>query len=105
MTAAAVSPVIPPAPPVGRADDQPSRQANSRRALPMPQLPTLRDRSMVYGTAAIDCNGRVAEATVINALGWVPGTRLNIRESGGLVLVTADHHGVFTMTTRGPPAS
>jgi hypothetical protein len=56
---------------------------------------------MVYGTAAIDCNGRVAESAVINALGWAAGTRLHIRENGGLVLVTADQQGVFSMTGQG----
>ena len=29
------------------------------------------------GTATIDCNGRIPEATVIPALGWAPGTRLS----------------------------
>jgi hypothetical protein len=56
---------------------------------------------MVYRTAAIDCNGRVAEATVVGALGWVPGTRLDIRENGGPVLVTAERRGVFRMTGQG----
>lgn len=56
---------------------------------------------MVYGTAAIDCNGRVAEATVIGALGWTPCTRLSIRENGGLVLVAADRQGVFRLTGHG----
>jgi hypothetical protein len=35
------------------------------------------------------------------ALGWQPGTRLEIRESHGLVLVTASDHGVFSMTRQG----
>jgi len=56
---------------------------------------------MVYGTATIDCNGRVAESIVISALRWAPGTRLDIRESGGLVVVTADRQGVFSMTGQG----
>jgi hypothetical protein len=60
-----------------------------------------RARSTVYGLATIDCNGRVAETAVINALGWVPGTRLDIRESGGLVLVTGSRQGVFSMTGQG----
>lgn len=38
---------------------------------------------------------------VINALGWVPGTRLDIRECGGLVLVTASRHGVFALSGQG----
>jgi hypothetical protein len=58
-------------------------------------------RVMVYGTAAMDCNGRLAEAVVINALGWSPGTRLSVRENGGLVLVSADGHGVFRLTGQG----
>ncbi len=67
----------------------------------MPRLAPLHDGSMVCGTATIDCNGRVAEATVISALRWAPGTRLNIRESVGLVLVTADQQGVFRTTGQG----
>jgi hypothetical protein len=55
----------------------------------------------VYGLATIDCNGRVAETAVINALGWVPGTRLDIRENSGLVLVTASRHGVFSLAGQG----
>jgi hypothetical protein len=55
----------------------------------------------VYGLATIDCNGRVAETAVINALGWVPGTRLDIRETGGLVLVIASRHGAFSLAGQG----
>jgi hypothetical protein len=69
--------------------------------LPVANLVSPRAASLVYGVAAMDCNGRVAETMVINTLGWVPGTRLDIRESGGLVLVRADRHGVFSMSRRG----
>ena len=55
----------------------------------------------MYGFAAIDCNGRVADNTVIRALRWAPGTRLDIRESGGLVLVRADQQGVFCTSGQG----
>jgi hypothetical protein len=65
------------------------------------RLASSRGRSTVYGVATIDCNGRVAETAVITALGWVPGTRLDIRECGGLVLVTASRHGVFAMSGQG----
>jgi hypothetical protein len=51
--------------------------------------------------ATVDCNGRVADTTVMNALGWVPGTRLDIRESAGLVLVVASRQGVFSLTGKG----
>jgi hypothetical protein len=81
-----VTPVVPPtiAPgPNGRA----STPGTARRVLPVARLAAAsRARSTVYGLATIDCNGRVAETAVINALGRVPGTRLDIRESGRLVL-------------------
>jgi hypothetical protein len=99
MTAAVVAPVVPPTYGLGRPGRTPS--ASSRRALPLPRLVPLPDRSMVYGTATVDCNGRVAESTVINALGWAPGTRLDIRENGGLILVTADRQGVFRLSDQG----
>jgi hypothetical protein len=69
--------------------------------LPVPQLPSVRPRSTVYGLAAIDCNGRVADTTVIRSLSWAPGIRLDIRECGGLVLVRADRRGVFRVTGQG----
>jgi len=69
--------------------------------LPVPQLAPSGVASMLYGTAAIDRNGRVVEGTVITALGWTPGTRLDIRERGGLVLIAADPHAVFRMTQPG----
>jgi hypothetical protein len=55
----------------------------------------------VYGLATIDCNGRLADTTVSRALGWAPHTRLDNHESGGLVLVVADGHGVFRLTGQG----
>ena len=98
MTARVVSPVIPSSSPAAfRAGS-----AAARRVLPVPELPICPDRwSAVCGTAAIDCSGRITEATVIPALGWTAGTRLDIRVTGGLVLVTADPHAVFRMTRPG----
>jgi bifunctional DNA-binding transcriptional regulator/antitoxin component of YhaV-PrlF toxin-antitoxin module len=37
----------------------------------------------------------------MRALGWEPGGRLDVRESGGLILVTADRQGVFGLTRQG----
>jgi hypothetical protein len=101
MTAPVISAVIPPKSPADKRGGTQSASGNSRRPLPVPRLASMRARSTVYGFAAIDCNGRVAENTVIRALGWAPGTRLDIRESGGLVLVRADRQGVFRMTGQG----
>jgi hypothetical protein len=52
----------------------------------------------VYGLAAVDSTGRVADRAITDALGWQPGTRLHIRLSGGLIVVDADPHGVFEMS-------
>jgi bifunctional DNA-binding transcriptional regulator/antitoxin component of YhaV-PrlF toxin-antitoxin module len=55
----------------------------------------------VYGLAAVDCRGRVADRAVVQALGWTPGTRLDIRQTRGLLIIHADTHGVFSVTTPG----
>lgn len=51
--------------------------------------------------AAVDCRGRVADRAALAALSWAPGTRLDIRESQGLLLIRRDDHGVFTVTQQG----
>ncbi|MEU5845304.1 AbrB/MazE/SpoVT family DNA-binding domain-containing protein [Saccharopolyspora shandongensis] len=56
---------------------------------------------MIYGLAAVDDRGRVADQAVLRALGWAPGTRLAIRETRRLLIVQTDPHGVFTITTQG----
>ena len=102
MTASSVvTPVVPPTMAHGLGGGRAPTPGTGRRVLPLARLASSRARSTVYGLATIDCNGRVAEAAVINALGWVPGTRLDIQESAGLVLVTASRHGVFAMTGQG----
>jgi bifunctional DNA-binding transcriptional regulator/antitoxin component of YhaV-PrlF toxin-antitoxin module len=55
----------------------------------------------VYGLAKIDARGRAADAAVERALGWAAGARLSIRESSGLILVSPDERGVFSMTNQG----
>jgi hypothetical protein len=51
--------------------------------------------------AAIDCNGRLADGTVIPSLEWAVDTRLDIRVRAGLVVVTADPQAVFRVTQAG----
>lgn len=98
-----LAPVVPPALPAGPAQSRtlPHRAGGARRTLPLPPLASVAGRVGVYGMAAVDTKGRIADRQVMVALGWQPGTRLEIRESHGLVLVTASDHGVFSMTRQG----
>lgn len=97
MTVRVISPVVPPA----VSGSRQAGGANPRRALPVAQLASRGGPSPVCGMVAIDCNGRLSDATVIPSLGWVAGTRLDIRVRGGLVLLTADPHAVFRVTRPG----
>ncbi|WP_236619245.1 AbrB/MazE/SpoVT family DNA-binding domain-containing protein [Micromonospora sp. L5] len=78
-----------------------SRAAMKRPPLPLARLAPTRDSSAVYGLATLDVHGRVADRAVMTALGWGPGLRLGIRESGGLIIVGADRQGVFRVTREG----
>ena len=42
----------------------------------------------MYGLAAVDARGRVADHVIMRALGWRAGSRLAIRVSNGLILIT-----------------
>ncbi|PSK62780.1 hypothetical protein B0E53_05298 [Micromonospora sp. MH33] len=72
-----------------------SGAAMKRPPLPLARLAPTRDSSTVYGLASLDVHGRVADRAVMIALGWAPGLRLGIRESGGLIIVDPDPRGVF----------
>lgn len=99
MTAGVVWPIIPQTgPEAGRW----SGSGVVRRPLPLPPVPLTSDAgSVVFGVTAVDVSGRVAEATVLGALGWGVGTRLGIRVESGLVLVAADPGAVFRMRRAG----
>jgi hypothetical protein len=77
------------------------KATNEQRVLPVAQLAPESSPMVTYGMAAIDRDGRLAEVAVVAALGWLPGTRLDIRVRGGLVLVTADPHAIFRVTRPG----
>lgn len=51
--------------------------------------------------AVLDSRGRVADTGVLRALGWDTSIRLDIREQGGLLLVTRTPQGVFGLTRQG----
>jgi hypothetical protein len=101
MTIAAASPVVPTLALPQRATGESLSRRASRHPMPLARLASLRTRQTVYGLATIDHRGRVADLAVLRALRWCPGTRLDIREAGRLVLVTASRDGVFRVTRQG----
>jgi bifunctional DNA-binding transcriptional regulator/antitoxin component of YhaV-PrlF toxin-antitoxin module len=97
ITAGVISPVVP-----GRVMPAGLTAGPTvKRSLPLAALAEPTAASAVCGVATIDCNGRLAEHTVMTALGWTAGSRLDIRVVGGLVLVQADPQAVFRMTRPG----
>jgi hypothetical protein len=55
----------------------------------------------MYGMSTLDARGRIADQPVLRALDWTPGTRLQIRETHGLLIAQATPHGVFRITSQG----
>lgn len=104
VTDPVIKPVVPSTTPV-RQDSQPAvgrpGATGPRRALPLPAVPAPRERGLVYGLAAVDARGRVADQAVLRALGWAPGTRLAIRETRCLLIIQTDARGVFKITRQG----
>ncbi|MGH3520704.1 MAG: AbrB/MazE/SpoVT family DNA-binding domain-containing protein [Haloechinothrix sp.] len=98
MTGAVIDPVAFPTTPVR---DRRSPRAASHRPLPLPTVPTPRAGTAVYGLAAVDCRGRVADRMVFAALGWVAGTPLAISSAHGTLVIGTDPSGVFGMTSQG----
>jgi hypothetical protein len=110
VTAPVIAPVVPP--PAGSLGPAPGPTGPApvlrRAALPLPDLsPALATAEVdarprrVYGLAAVDDRGRLADRVVWRALDWTPGTRLQIRTAGGLVVVEADPGGAFAVTRQG----
>jgi hypothetical protein len=74
-----------------------------RRPLPVPALDAGSPRATdtVYALSAVDKSGRVADRSIVRALGWIPGTRLDIREQAGIIVVRAARDGVHCVDDRG----
>jgi hypothetical protein len=55
----------------------------------LPVLPPdgTRQTDTVYALTAVDKSGRVAARDILAELGWLPGTRLDIREQAGVITV------------------
>ncbi|WP_435233291.1 AbrB/MazE/SpoVT family DNA-binding domain-containing protein [Micromonospora aurantiaca (nom. illeg.)] len=55
----------------------------------------------MYRLASVDSSGRLRDRSIIGAMGWEPGARLDIRQGGGVIAVRRDPQGVFTVTGQG----
>lgn len=100
VTSTLLAPVIPSTAGYDRGPGSRLRAAPVRR-LPVPHLPTPRSGSAIYGLATLDHRGRIADLGLVRAMGWSSVIRLDIRERGGLLLVTASPQGVFSLTAQG----
>jgi hypothetical protein len=100
---AVISPVIPPALRSGnhQADEAPAGPPPLRRPLPLAVLLTRRTATTVYGLSALDDRGRLADRTVMRALGWSAGLRLDIREAAGLLVIRSHADGELQVTGQG----
>ena len=65
-------------------------RVRARGPLPLAQVPAPRAGTAVYGVSALDCHGRIADRVVLGALGWTPGTRLEITGDRRTITVRAD---------------
>src|SRR5689334_13285665 len=101
MTAAPIVPVIPALTPTGRAIG--GAPVPVRRPLPVAELPAVtRDEVDVrYALSALDHSGRVSDRSLVRALGWAAGTRLDVHERAGLIVVGASAEGVHCVSDTG----
>lgn len=101
VTSTLIDPVIPSTTRHHRASLSAPGGNDPRGDLLVPDLTRPRAGSAAYGLAILDCNGRIADNHLLRALGWDTSTRLDIREQGGLLLITATAQGVFALTRQG----
>ncbi len=101
MTSVAMPALVPPVAPPRRSDEPSPPRRGSQRPLPLAPLVAPRARSTVYGLAAVDDRGRVADHEIVRALCWRAGTRLDIRVVGGVIVVAASDDGAFSVTNNG----
>jgi hypothetical protein len=103
VTAAVISPVIPPLLSMDsdRGAGAPGGVSVARRPLPLPLLIPRRTTALVYGLSALDDRGRLADRTIMQALGWSAGLGLDISETDGRLVIRPRGHGAFHVTSQG----
>jgi hypothetical protein len=74
----------------------------SGHPLPLAALRARRTSSAVYGLAALDCRGRVADRIIMQTLDWSAGLQLHIWEAAtGALMAAADPEGAYRVTSQG----
>ncbi len=96
MTASTITPLlVPTSPTVARV-----LAARPRRPLPIATVPVPRPPdAAVYGMAAMDDRGRIADRSVLRVLGWDAGTRVRVDVDSGIAVVSAEPNGPSRITT------
>lgn len=75
----------------------------ARRRPPLASRPATRKGHTVYGFGSVDGRGRVSDLLAPRAMGWTPGTRVELRVVSGLVVVRARADAVARLTGQGYP--
>lgn len=71
------------------------------RALPLEEQVLPRDGSMLYRIVSVDHRGRMAESSLMRALGWMPTDRVDVATTAGVVVLRRNRYGAFRLTRRG----
>jgi hypothetical protein len=101
MTGLGVPILVPPVVPPSLAGGVPSQRLRSGQPLPLAPLLSARAQSTVYGLAAVDDRGRIADHVVVDALDWRAGAALDVRVVGGVIFLTANDDGASRVTKHG----
>jgi len=78
-----------------------SRAPQPLPELPARRLPTIEPHCVVLGMATLDSSGRVHDRTILTALDWPPGQRLDITSLHDAIVVQATPAGLHTIGARG----
>ncbi|MBL7256006.1 hypothetical protein [Paractinoplanes lichenicola] len=78
----------------------PARRPRRQSALPLPAVPILPRRDVVFGMCWMDQAGRVTDRRLMDSLGWTPGIRVGFTIHEQLIVVTADKDGVRGLDDR-----
>ena len=98
----AVAGLVPPPVDVGRHGQARFTSGTAHSSPPLPQLLAAGPTELTeYGLSTLSVTGRLADREVLRRLGWAAGTRLEMREHHGLIVVTADLRGVFRVSGQG----